>query len=95
MCLSLSRNLTTAHRAKTQKNADTASLQPFFYGAIQSGLTTGIATAVAASGYEYETTFLQHWIATWFVSWVLMMPLVLFVAPIIQRLTALLTRDRP
>ena len=65
----------------------------FVYGAIQSGLTTGVATAVATSGYEYEA-MLQRWGATWFTSWVLMMPLVLFVAPAIQHLTLLLTRDR-
>lgn len=65
----------------------------FVYGAIQSGLTTGIATAIATSGYE--TMFMQRWTTTWFTSWVLMMPLVLFSAPAIQRLTSLLTRDRP
>jgi hypothetical protein len=67
----------------------------FVYGAIQSGLTTGVATAVATSGYEYEATSLLRWATAWVTSWVLMMPLVLFVAPVIQRLTSLLTCDRP
>lgn len=67
----------------------------FVYGAIQSGLTTSVATAVATSGYEYEAMFLLRWATAWFTSWVLMMPLVLFVAPAIQRLTSLLTCDRP
>jgi len=66
----------------------------FVYGTIQSGVTTGIATAVATSGYEDGAIFLQRWTTTWGTSWLLMMPVVLFVAPAIQRLTALLTRDR-
>jgi hypothetical protein len=38
--------------------------------------------------------FLQRWTTAWFTSWVLMMPVVLFVAPLIQRFTAFLTYDR-
>jgi hypothetical protein len=63
------------------------------YGVIQSGVTTGIATGVATLGYGESASFLQRWALSWLTSWALMVPVVLFAAPIIQRLTLFLTRE--
>jgi Protein of unknown function (DUF2798) len=65
----------------------------FVYGVIQSGVTTGIATCVATFGYGDGPSFLQRWAVAWLTSWALIIPVVLFAAPIIQRLTLFLTRD--
>jgi len=65
----------------------------FVYGALQSGLTTGIATGVASAGYFDEAMFLARWGQAWLTSWALMIPVVLFAAPVIQRLTRLLTHE--
>jgi len=62
----------------------------FIFGVLQSGITSGVAAGVATYGYHVERLF-QHWLQAWLVSWALMIPLVLFVAPGIQRLTRLLT----
>ena len=65
----------------------------FVYGALQSGLTTGIATGVASAGYVEEAMFVARWLQAWLTSWTLMIPVVLFAAPVIQRLTLFVTRE--
>ncbi|MGE0629699.1 MAG: DUF2798 domain-containing protein [Hyphomicrobiaceae bacterium] len=64
----------------------------FVFGTIQSGVTSGVAAGVASFGYEQEEILL-HWAQSWFLSWLIMIPLVLFAAPAIRRLTVLLTRE--
>ena len=65
----------------------------FLYGAIQSGITSGVASAVASFRFLSEGVFLINWLQSWLTSWALMVPIVLFAAPIIQRLTRSLTHD--
>jgi len=67
----------------------------FVYGALQSGLTTGVATGIASAGYAEEAMVLARWLQAWLTSWALMIPVVLFAAPVLQRLTSLVTRDEP
>ncbi|MBN9062882.1 MAG: GNAT family acetyltransferase [Rhizobiales bacterium 65-9] len=64
----------------------------FIFGVIQSGLTSGIASAfgVFASGGGH---FLISWIEAWLASWALMLPVVILAAPLIQRLSIALTRE--
>ena len=52
----------------------------FVCGFIQSGLTCAIAAAIAGN-------FLAHWLQSWMFSWLLMLPVILFAAPVIRRLT--------
>ncbi|EFI53272.1 MULTISPECIES: DUF2798 domain-containing protein [Afipia] len=66
----------------------------YVFGMIQSGVTSGLAAGVATFGYQGERLF-AHWMKSWLISWTLMVPLVLFAAPAIQRLTLTLTRERP
>jgi hypothetical protein len=65
----------------------------FVYGTIQSGLTSGIAAGIASIPFLAEGIFLLHWLQSWLVAWALMLPVVLFAAPAIQKLALALTRD--
>ena len=65
----------------------------FVFGVIQSGLTSAVAAAIASYPFVVEGTFLSHWLASWLAAWVLMVPVVLFAAPLIRRMAFLLTRD--
>ena len=65
----------------------------FVYGVIQSGLTCGIAAAIASLPFRSEGAFATHWLSSWLISWFLMLPIVLFAAPAIRFLTHFLTRD--
>jgi hypothetical protein len=65
----------------------------FVFGAIQSGLTTGIASGVANAHLIKEGTFLPSWIGSWLTSWAMMVPVVLFATPAIRRRVASMTYD--
>jgi Protein of unknown function (DUF2798) len=65
---------------------------PFVYGIIQAAITTAIATAVATrqllgGGME----FFWYWLGCWALSWITMLPVVILVAPLIQRAVLSLT----
>lgn len=61
----------------------------FVYGVIQAGLTCAIAAAIASSPFLTGGTFIAHWLR----SWLMMLPIVLFAAPVIRNLTHVLTRE--
>ena len=65
----------------------------YVFGFIQSGLTSGIAAAIASYRLIAQGGFLPHWLGAWLVSWALMTPIVLFAAPAIRRLSNALTSD--
>jgi hypothetical protein len=65
----------------------------FVFGAIQSWLTSGIAALIASMPFLAQGTFLVHWLRSWTVAWIIMLPMVLFAAPAIRRLSDFLTRD--
>jgi FtsH-binding integral membrane protein len=65
----------------------------FVYGFIQSGLTCAIAAATASFPFMASGTFVMHWLQSWLFSWLLMLPVVLFAAPAIRRLTYAMTRE--
>ena len=65
----------------------------FVYGGIQSGITSGIASGIASLDYLEEGLFLTRWPKAWLTSWVVMIPVVLLAAPMIRRMTLLVTRD--
>jgi hypothetical protein len=58
----------------------------FVYGFIQSGLTCGIAAAIASFPLMASGNFVLHWLQAWLFSWLLMLPVVLLAAPAIRRL---------
>ena len=65
----------------------------FVFGFIQSGLTCGIAAAIASIPFTSSSGFILHWLRAWLFSWLLMLPIVLFAAPIIRRVTQALTME--
>lgn len=65
----------------------------FVFGVIQSGLTCLIAAAIASFPFLSSGTFVVHWLQAWLVAWTIVLPIVVFAAPTIRRLTQLLTRD--
>jgi hypothetical protein len=65
----------------------------FLFGFIQSGVTTAVASAVASFHSLEGGTFVINWLESWLASWTLMVPVVFFAAPAIQRVTQLFTRD--
>lgn len=65
---------------------------PFVYGIIQSALTTGVATGIAS--FKLMGTGLQLFqfrTGTWVLSWLTMLPVVLLLAPVIQRAVVAMT----
>lgn len=65
----------------------------FVYGVIQSGLTCGIAAAIASYPLMASGSFIVHWLQSWAAAWLLMLPVVLFAAPAIRRLSLAMTRE--
>jgi hypothetical protein len=64
----------------------------FVYGVVQSGLTCAVAAATASFPFLQEGSFVTHWVRTWGLAWLIMLPVVLLAAPAIRRLTDSLTR---
>ena len=65
----------------------------FVFGFIQSGLTCAIAAAIACFPFWTAETFAGHWLQSWLMAWITMIPIVLFAAPAIRSLTDILTRE--
>jgi FtsH-binding integral membrane protein len=65
----------------------------FVYGVIQSGLTCAMAAGIASFPFIATGTFTVHWLQSWLVAWMMMLPIVLFAAPAIRNLTHALTRE--
>jgi Protein of unknown function (DUF2798) len=65
----------------------------FIYAVLQSGITTSIASMIASVPFIGDHTFLEHWIGAWGASWMVMLPVVIFAAPLLRRLTLVLTTE--
>jgi len=65
----------------------------FVFGVIQSGLTSAIAAGIASVPFLADGSFLGHALRSWVIAWGLMLPVVLFAAPFIRRLSVALTRE--
>jgi hypothetical protein len=63
------------------------------YGVIQSGMTSGVASLIASLALIDEAGFLGNWLKSWAIAFALMLPVVLFAAPFIQRAVMRLTRE--
>ena len=64
----------------------------FVFAIIQSGITTALASAVGTLQMARGDALVLHWLIAWLVSWLTVAPIVLLLAPLIQRLTTRLTR---
>ena len=65
----------------------------FVFGIIQSGITSAIAAGIASTPFLSEGTLLKHWLQSWALAWLVMLPVVIFAAPVIRRLTEFLTYE--
>jgi hypothetical protein len=65
----------------------------FLFAAMQSALTSSIAAAIASFNLIWAGGFLGHWLWSWAVAWVLMLPVVIVAAPVILRLSEFMTRS--
>jgi hypothetical protein len=64
---------------------------PFLFATVQSGLTSAVAAAVASENLIWAGRFFEHWFRSWITAWIVMLPIVVLAAPLITRLTHLLT----
>lgn len=56
------------------------------YGVIQSAITTAVATTVAAfKGGPTGYAAITYWVSCWTVAWLAMLPIVILVSPVIQK----------
>jgi len=63
----------------------------YIFGVIQSGLTSAIAAGIASFPFFGTGFFLSHWLGSWLLAWFVMLPVVIFAAPFISKLTLMLT----
>ena len=70
----------------------------FVFGVLQAGMTSGVASAIASLPLLGSWAFVQNWLGSWLLAWAAIVPLVIVVAPVIRRLSLVLTvendRDR-
>jgi hypothetical protein len=68
----------------------------FLFAVMQAALTSAIAAATASVNLLAQSMFLRHWLQSWLLAWILMLPVVIFFAPPLNRFSVLLTQpDRP
>lgn len=68
---------------------------PLTYGVLQAGVTTGLATALAAhqvTGLGLE--FFGKWLVSWTMAWLIMLPIVVLLAPVLRRAVGALMDNR-
>ena len=86
------RGVVKAHRSSMARLP--RRFAPLVYGVIQVAITTAVATAVAV----YQSTGFvaaapARWAAAWLAAWLLMLPIVIFISPLVQRLVAAITSE--
>ena len=65
----------------------------YAFGVIQSGLTSGIAAAIASAPLLAQDKFLANWLGAWALSWLVMLPIVIVAAPLIRAFVMHLTKS--
>ena len=65
----------------------------FVFGIIQSGLTSLIAAGIASFPADGAVLFVRHWVVSWLIAWLAMLPIVLLAAPAIRAFSLRLTRE--
>jgi hypothetical protein len=65
----------------------------FVFAVIQAGLTCLIAAGIASFPALSMRQFLTHWLLSWAISWITMLPVVLLAAPLIRAVSIALTRE--
>jgi hypothetical protein len=55
------------------------------FGLIQAALTCAVAASIASVSFIAEGSFFSHWIKSWVLSWLTMVPVVAVASPLIRR----------
>jgi Protein of unknown function (DUF2798) len=64
------------------------------YGIFQSAITTGVASAIAVAQLTgFGVRFLMEWLPAWLPAFLIMLSIVVFVSPLIQRCVVVLTKS--
>lgn len=63
----------------------------FAFGMIQSGITSAIASAIATIPFVADGTFASHWLRSFTLSWMAMLPVVVAAAPAVRWLANRIT----
>jgi hypothetical protein len=58
---------------------------PFVFASLQSGITSLLASGVASASHGVGWEMLGWWARSWVLAWILVLPVVIIAAPIIQR----------
>jgi Protein of unknown function (DUF2798) len=67
---------------------------PLVYGIIQAAITTAVATAIATNHLtDFNMRVVEEWLFAWAPAFLTMLPVVVFVAPVIQRCVLALTES--
>jgi hypothetical protein len=64
----------------------------FLFAVMQSALTSAIAAGVASASLIGKGAFLRHWLESWLFAWILMLPVVILFAPILNKITCMVTQ---
>jgi Protein of unknown function (DUF2798) len=65
----------------------------FIFSVIQSCLTCAVAAAIAHFSLDSAGPFISHWLRSWLLSWITILPIALLAAPFIRRVISYLTDD--
>ncbi|QYJ80033.1 DUF2798 domain-containing protein [Shewanella acanthi] len=60
-------------------------VMPFFLSILMSCIVSGISTL---NGVGTSPQFIDLWLTAWFISWIVAFPTLLFVLPLVRKLTA-------
>ena len=66
----------------------------YIFGVIQAALTTAIVAGIASISFFGTFAFVENWLRSWLVAWMMTIPIVLLAAPAIHRLVLALTIER-
>jgi hypothetical protein len=65
----------------------------FVFGVIQSAVTSAIAAGFASIPFFGTFAFIKNWLGYWLIAWITTVPIVILIAPTIERLVLALTAD--
>ena len=64
----------------------------FLFAVMQSAITSAVAAAVASANFLSQGTFLYHWLHASLLAWLLMLPVVVIFAPLLNKFADLITK---
>jgi hypothetical protein len=65
----------------------------FVFGAMQSAVTSLVASGIASRAFWSSGEFLLKWLHSWLFSWMVVLPVVLLAAPLLRKAVAWMTRE--